>query len=188
VGVAAALRRWGPTAVWLLLAGLALALAPAVPVSKAFQPRYAGLAWVAVAAAFAFGCSALRKGGIVSSGAAIALAAIACAAALSANRRAWDSRYAVAERMSDEGRFFLRMGAGDFLRRPRIPPAAMNELRWLKEERLGLARGAGWFADDLFLCEHASRVGRLFEYREAGRAIADATADLPAERARYCGA
>lgn len=188
LGIAAALRAGGRTAAGLLALALVLGLAPAVPVSKAFQPRYAGLAWVALAIAFAFGCRALLERGALARRGGIVLAAVAIAAALAVNRGAWHARYAVAERMSAEGRFFLDMRAGDFLRGPRIPAAAMNELRWMKEDALGGPRGAGWFADDLFLCEHSERVVRMFEYRDAARAVADATPDIPAVRSRYCGA
>jgi hypothetical protein len=187
LGVAACLRRHGARAAGLLAAALALALAPVLPVSKAFQPRYAGLAWLAVAVAFAFGCSALARAGRGSRAAALALAALACAAALAVNRGAWAPRLALAERMSAEGRAFLGLNRGDYLRHPSIPPAAMNELRWWKEEGLALRRGGGWFADDLYLCAHGGSVARLYEYAEEGRGVVETTAELPELRAGYCG-
>jgi hypothetical protein len=171
----------------LFVLALVLAVAPAIPVSKAFQPRYAGLAWVAIVAAFAFGCRALLERGRAGRRVAIGLAVFALASSLAVNRAAWGTRYAAAERMSIEARSFLEMRDGDFLRQPRIPAAAMNELRWLKEDALGLPRGARWFADDLFLCEHSERVSRMFEYRDATRRVSEATADLRRTSAAYCG-
>ena len=186
-GIAAALRDGGRRAAGLLLAALVLSVAPIVPVSKAFQPRYAALAWLAVVVAFAFGCAALLRAGARARRAGVALGVTACLAAGAVHARAREAPYAAAERMSAEGRFFLDMKEGDWLRRPAIPAAAMNELRWLKEDALGLARGAGWFADDFYLCDHGSGISHLYEYRDRGRAVVDATAELPPQRARYCG-
>jgi len=139
-GVAAALWVSGRRGAGLFAAALVLALAPVVPVAKAFQDRYAGLAWVAVCAAFGFGCAALARRGRAP--AAAGLAASALVAAVLVQRRAGESRWATAERMSAEGMSFMGMSAGEHLRHPAIPPAAMVELRWLKEDGLGRARGA----------------------------------------------
>jgi len=188
VGIAAALRDGRGRAAGLLVAGLALSVAPIAPVSKAFQPRYAALAWLTVVVAFSFGCAGLLRagGGSRARSAGVALAAAACLAAAAVHVRAGEASHASAGRMSAEGRFFLSMKDGDWLRRPAIPAAAMNELRWLKEDALGLPRGAGWFADDVYLCGHADRISRMYEYRDAQRTVVDATAVLPAQRSRYC--
>jgi len=186
VGIAAAVRDGGRRAAGLLAAALALSVAPIAPVSKAFQPRYAVLAWLAVVVAFAFGCAALLRAGARSRSVGIALAAAACVAAAAVHVHAGETSYAAAGRMSAEGRFFLSMRDGDWLRRPAIPAAAMNELRWLKEDALGLPRGSGWFADDVYLCDHADRISRMYEFRDVERAVVDATSVLPAQRSRYC--
>ena len=89
--------------------------------------------------------------------------------------------------MSGEELAFCSMGPGDALRRPSVPPAAMKELARFKEQRLGLAAGTRWFADDLFLCVHRFDVGRLFEYVEAERRVHESTVRLSEIRTQSCG-
>jgi hypothetical protein len=141
-----------------------------------------------VAVTFGFGVQALGETEAAGRAVGLAAAAAAIVGALAANRSVWGTRYSVAERMSVEGRAFLAMGPGDLLRAPAIPPAAMHELRWLKESRLRLARGSGWFADDLYLCEAARPIRRLFEYAAGSRSVEDVTGRLQTIRAAYCGA
>ena len=181
---AATFRRRG--AGLLLLGALLLALLPVVPVSGSFQARYGGLAWLAVAVAFGFGLRALWGRGSRFRALAGLLAAVALAAAYAGNRIRWRESLGRAERMSAEETFFLRMKDRELLRHPLAPPAAMKELRWLKEEYLGLSRGAGWFADDLYLCEPAREIARIWQYRTETRSIEDVTSLLSGIRASYC--
>ena len=175
-----------PRAALLFLGALLLALAPVLPVSRSFHARYGGLAWLAVAVAFAFGIRALLERGAGFRVLAAVLAAIAVGAAYAASRSRWNESFARAEQMSAEGKFFLRMEGNELLRHPLVPPAAMKELRWLKEEHLGLPRGAGWFADDLYLCETPREAGRVWQYRRATHSIAEVTSLLPGIRSGYC--
>lgn len=164
----------------VLALSILLVLTPIVPVSKATDPRYGVLAWLLLAVAFGFGYRELPGGY-----AAFLLAAVLALATLIANRQEWQRRMEEAERMSEEGRSFLSMPSGDLLRHPRIPAAAMNETRWLKEEFLGRPKGSGWFADDIYLCRTRPE-GRIWEYREPAKAVRDMTAQARDAAARYC--
>ncbi|HEX7182168.1 MAG TPA: hypothetical protein VF756_10020 [Thermoanaerobaculia bacterium] len=163
-----------------------LVLAPVLPVSTKFEPRYAVPAWLLAVVAFAFGARALAERGRPFRLLAAGLAVVACAGGLVANRRDWEGRFARAERMSIENRSFLSLGEGDFLRRPLSPSASLGELRWWKEEMWGLPRGAGWFLDDLYLCLRGEEIRRLWAYDPVEREVKDVTRDLPAIRRRYC--
>jgi hypothetical protein len=160
---------------------LGMAVAPIVPVSKEMQPRYAVMAWLWLCVAFAIGVATLpakiRHGLIIAT----------LAVVMVANRQEWARVYAQSNRMSAEARAFVAYGAGDMLRRPAIPPAAMGELRWLKEEHLRGPRGSGWFYDDLYLCNGASLAGkRIHEWIPAQRAVLDVTKSIPMQAKRYC--
>ena len=170
----------------LFVCALVLALAPVLPVSKTFHARYGGLAWLVIAVAFGFGIRALLDRGSRFRVLAWLLAVVAVGATYAGNRSQWHDRLARGQRMSAEARFFLGMKGGDLLRHPLVPPAAMNELRWFKEEHLVLSRGAGWFSDDLFLCEPSREVRRLWQYRSATDTIEDVTSLLPGIRSGYC--
>ena len=54
--------------------------------------------------------------------------------------------------MSAEEIFYVGMSAKELLRQPLVPPAAMKELRWYRENVLGHGASGGWFADDFFAC------------------------------------
>lgn len=184
-GVGAALfRRRG--ALLSALCVLPLVVLPVLPVSKAFHPRYGGLAWLAVVVVFGLGIRTLLDEGGWLRAAAWILGIVAVGAAFAGNRSQWQARLAKAERMSAEERFFLRMKDGELLRHPLVPPAAMNELRWFKEDYLGLSRGSGWFADDLYLCRESREIGRIWQYQNATRSIEDITSMLPGIRSGYC--
>jgi hypothetical protein len=184
-GLAAGLFRQRRAAL-LFFGTLLLALAPILPVSKSFHPRYGGLAWLAIAVAFGFGIRALLDRGAGFRGFAWLVAAVAIASAYAGNRSRWRESLARAERMSAEAKFFLRMNEKELLRHPLVPPASMNELRWFKEEHLGLNRGAGWFADDLYLCGPSRKIERIWQYRRATGSIEDVTSLLPGIRSGYC--
>jgi hypothetical protein len=172
----------------LLLVAIALILLPLVGASKAFRPRYAGLAWVTIVVAFGFGVEALMSRGRDRHVFAGLIAALAVVAALKANRNAWQGAYARAERGSVEGRAFLEMKDRELLRNPEIPPAAMHHLKWMKETLLGGPKGAGWFDDDLYVCRSDSLVQSVKQYDLKDRSVVDVTARLPEIRSRYLAA
>ncbi len=177
---------WRHPATLAILAGATLLIVgPIVPVAKTVNERFGALPWLLAVVAFVFGCRSLASGSRAGRWAAAALITLAAGAAFVANRLDWRVRYAAAERMSAEGRFFLSMAPGDLLRAPRVPPAAMTETRWLKEERLNLPAGAGWFADDVFLCGGVRR-GRIWEYLESEGRVADVTARVSQAARRHC--
>lgn len=184
-GLGAALFRRRRAAL-LFFCALLLVLAPILPVSKTFHPRYGGLAWLAIAVAFGFGIRAWLDRGARFRGLAWLVAAVAVGAAYAGNRSHWRESLARAERMSAEARFFLRMKDKETLRHPLVPPAAMNELRWFKEEHLGLPRGAGWFADDLYVCERSRDIDEIWQYQSATRSIENVTSLVPGIRSGYC--
>ncbi len=185
-GVAVAVFTSRRAALLLALAA-ALALLPVLPVSTEMEPRYAVAAWLAAIVAFAAGCDRLARRGGAARAAALGLAAAAAVAVLwsfSGLRGETDRRM---RRLSSEGRAFLALGPGDFLRHPLGHPASFPELRWLKEERLRLPRGGGWFYDDLFLCTRGSEIRRLWEYDPARARVAEVTPRLAALRSGHCG-
>lgn len=179
VGVGRAIR----TRQALLFAGLTLlfAVAPIIPVSKEMQPWYAVLPWLWLSVVFTLGAAKLRPN------ARYALLGAAAVAVIIANRQEWTREYARALRMSDEARAYMTLDSSSVLRRPAIPPSSMPELRWLKEEHLQRARGAGWFYDDLYLCSSALTGKRIYEYLPARREVAEVTARIPDLARAYCG-
>jgi hypothetical protein len=164
---------------------LVLALAPVLPVSVHMEPRFAVAAWVTAAVALACAGAGWAGRGGAFRAAALGLALVAVAGGLAANRRDWAVRLADAERRSAEGRLFLTLKPGVLLRQPLGPPGPLGELRWWKEDVLGLPRGAGWFMDDLYLCLHPE-TGRVWGWRAAVRRIADLTQQVPILRRSFC--
>jgi hypothetical protein len=178
VGAAGAVR----TKQTLTFAAITLlfALAPIVPVSKEMQPWYAVLPWLWLCVVFALGAARLTPN------ARAALLLAAAATAVVANRQEWTHEYARALRMSEEARAYMRLDSASLLRRPAIPPSSMPELRWLKEDYLQQARGAGWFYDDLYLCSSALTGKRIYEYLPARREVGEVTARIPDLARAYC--
>lgn len=178
IGVLLAVR----TRQTLLFAAVALvfAVAPLISQSKDMQTSHAVLPWIWACAVFALGAATLRPN------TRVALLGIAAAAVVIANRQEWTREYARALRMSAEGRAFMTLDSTSLLRRPAIPPSSMPELRWLKEEHLQRARGAGWFYDDLYLCSSALTGKRIYEYVPARREVAEVTARIPDLARAYC--
>ncbi len=178
IGVGLAIR----TRQALLFAGVTLlfAILPIIPVSKQMQPWYAVLPWLWLCCVFALGAATLRGASRV------LLLGVAAVAVVIANRQEWTREYARALRMSDEARAYMTLDSSSLLRRPTIPPSSMPELRWLKEEHLQRARGAGWFYDDLYLCGSALAGKRIYEYLPARREVAEVTARIPDLARAYC--
>ncbi|HEV8578785.1 MAG TPA: hypothetical protein VGX68_06835 [Thermoanaerobaculia bacterium] len=183
VGILALLLMRGWKATALFAFALILAALPALPVSTRMEPRYALPAWLVVAVAFAAGCRTLAAARR-RTGAALALAA--CASGLWLNRQDWAVRFARVERMSAENRFLLEMRKEDVLRHPLTLAASLRELAWMKEAVFHRPPGGGWFQDDLYLCVHRGRLGRVWGYDEASHRIVDLAPSIPALRARHC--
>jgi hypothetical protein len=150
------------------------------------EPRYAIAAWLVAAVTFPFACRDLERWGRGGRQAAGLLALVACLGGLVANRQDWTVRLADSERRSAEWRAFLTLAPGELLRRPLGVPGELGELRWWKEDVLGLPRGAGWFLDDLYLCLHPPP-GRVWGWDDGARRVADLTPRLPALRRSSCG-
>ena len=168
-------------------AGLALAMAPVLPVSTVFEPRFALMSWLAVAIAGAFAGAAWSTRGQTPRRAAIAVALVAVGLGALVNRQAWADGFGESLRRSAEGRYFVSMKAGELVRRPAGLPAELGELRWFREQYLGLPRGAGWFLDDLYLCLHPE-TGPVAGWDALSRRMVDLTWQVPAIRHRYCEA
>ncbi len=175
-----------PRRVGSIVGSAALLLAPVIPVSKSVNGRFGALLWVLLVAVFLSGCDRLASGTAGGRPAAILLLGAAAVVTMGSSRTEWHLQFDKAFGMSEEGRCFLSMAPGDLLRQPRNPDATMNETRWLKEEYLHLQRGAGWFADDIYLCRAPSPPGRIWEYDDAQRRIRDVTAEAHDRAARYC--
>jgi hypothetical protein len=168
-------RKFAP----LTIAALAtLALAPVIPVMKAFEARYAFALWLVVVITIVAGASVIEIRWL-----RLSLLAIAIVATLAANRMEWRTTMAIAERMSAEGRWFLAANADAVLRRPAIPPAAMGELVWLKSLS-GRPSGTRWFYDDIFLC--SANAPAIREFDDASDAIHDVTLPVQQSRGAVC--
>jgi hypothetical protein len=163
-----------------ILAVLALTIAPFLPMARKFESRFVLAFWLACAVIAVAGFLTLKNRSVT-----IAMLIIAPVLALVVNRQVWAGEFARSQRMSDESRVFFDLGAGDALRQPSVPPAAMNELQWLKETRLHRASGTTWFDDDIYLCEHRPLPRRVFSYDASRRAVIQ-RGDMDAIRNRYC--
>ena len=172
IGVAASLRN--RRAIVLFLVALFLAAAPVVPVSKEMQRRYVVMPWLCLSMAFVAGVETLRRQRAI---AAVLLIA-APALAIVTNRQEWRYEFARTKRMSDEGRVFFDLPSNGVLRTPIIPPAAMDELSWLKTDYAKRDAGAGWFYDDLYLCSHDTSGKRFWQYAPATRDVREVTTPI----------
>jgi len=168
--------------------GILLTILPVLPVAKAFHLRYGGLPWLAACVGLSLGCWSLSlRGGRAAPFAARLLMSVAIVSAFAVNRDVWKTRQQTAERMSREETFFLGMDANELLRKPLAPPAAMKELRWYKENVLGHAAGAGWFADDFFACAGGIGGSRVWGWDARRKAVVDVTAQMREAAGAYCG-
>lgn len=159
----------------LIALALFLAVAPIVPVAKEMQPRFAVMAWLVLSCAVAI---AVPKGkaGAAALGVVVLLTLVV-------NRQAWADEMRRARRMSDEGRFFFYdIPPGAVLREPAIPPAALGEIRWLKEDYARRPAGATWFYDDYFRCAHDLGAAPVWSYEPAARGLVRQTADQARQR------
>jgi hypothetical protein len=167
---------------------LLLVVIPIVPSSKEVSAHLTVVAWVWLCALFAAGLSRMKTV------AASALFVAAAIALLVANRQEWGDEIARSERMSGEALAFMDLDGAALLRTPAIPPAAMTELQWLKEQYYHRAYGTGWFYDDLYLCTTALQEGakrglkgrRVYEYRPERREVIEVTARIPDFARAYC--
>lgn len=89
-------------------------------------------------------------------------------------------------RMSEEGKFFLSLGGRDLIRQPLSPVSAMLELKRMKEEQWGLARGAGWFYDDLFLCVRDLGGKKIWSWNSRLRRHENMAEGISKARQSYC--
>ncbi len=180
IGVIAAMRtRRGAV---LVAIGLLIAIAPIAPMSAHMQERLALGAWLCLTIAFTFGVTAFRP----AIGACLIVSALAVV--IITNRQGWSLEFDSAFRMSSEARAFFALRSNDLLRAPLVPPAAMSEMRWLKEDRQGKQRGAGWFYDDIFLCEGHGAGRRIWQYEDSVQRVVEITSRVQSIARRYCGA
>ena len=151
-------------AMLIAAAGLVLAIAPILPVSKEMQPRFALLPWLWLCAGFALGITRIEKFRGVVIGAVLVLAVFA-------NRMEWAFQYTRSKRMSEEARVWVHEKGDILLRNPAIPPGTMPELQWLKEDYFPHAHGSRWFYDDIYLCTHPLAGRRILEYNPRSRLV-----------------
>lgn len=180
IGVGIALRMRSVRDAILIGALLVVSIAPTLPMAKKFESRFAIAIWLC--------CALIATAGLMTIPNARLRNALLIAIPLLTiivNRQTWSREYALSRRMSDEARAFIELGAGDALRMPAVPPAAMGELNWLKETCLGRASGAEWFYDDIFLCSGRAMPRRVFTWSEARRDVVAITG-ISTLRDRYC--
>jgi hypothetical protein len=164
-----------------IVLAFAAAIGPIIPVAVYYEHRFAWCAWICTVIVFAAGTDTLRNR-------RLALSLMIAAPLLGAvvNRQQWKSEFTLAKRMSDEGRVFTDLGAGDFIRMPAITPGVMFQVAWVKEFLLHRSPGTLWFYDDLYLCS-GQRPKRVFGFDERTKEVREMTAQIPAIASRYCG-
>lgn len=180
IGAGIALRCRSKRDVLAILTAVTVAAAPFIPMARSMEMRYTLPLWLCLVVISVAGFATLSKRP------AFACVVVLLMLTLVVNRSAWPSEYERATRMSEEGRTFVSLGTGDAIRNPSIPPAAMSELRWLKEELLNRTPGTRWFYDDLFLCETADLPERVLEWVDARRSLVDVTAGMTQLRRKHC--
>jgi hypothetical protein len=158
----------------------AAAIGPILPVAVYYDHRFAWCAWICAAIVFAAGADTLRNRRL-----ALSLMIAAPLIGAMVNRQQWKNEFALAKRMSDEGRVFIDLGAGDFIRMPAITPGVMFQVAWVKEFLLHRPPGTLWFYDDLYLCS-GQRPRRVFGFDERTKEVREMTAQIPAIASRYC--
>lgn len=136
---------------WAALAAGFCAIAPIVPVSLEMQARY-----VLITAIF-LSIAAVR-GNVAQIAAVIVLAVVT-------HRVSWGAALRSSQRMSDEGRVFSRLAAGDVLYKPAVPPQTLVHLKNLTQS------AGGWQYDELPICRDEMRSARLFTYDRATRTV-----------------
>jgi hypothetical protein len=156
------------------------AVGPIIPVAMNYDHRFAWCAWICTAIVFAAGTDTLRNRRL-----ALSLMIAAPLAGAMVNRQQWKSEFTRAKRMSDEGRVFTDLAAGDFIRMPAITPGMMFQVAWVKEFLMHRPAGALWFYDDLYLCS-GQRPRRVFGFDERTKEVREMTAQIPAIASRYC--
>lgn len=163
-----------------IVIAFAAAIGPIVPVAAHYEHRFAWGAWICAAIVFAAGTDTLRNRRL-----ALSMMIAAPLLGLFVNRQQWKSELNLARRMSDEGRVFTDLAAGDFIRMPAIPAGEMFQLAWIKEFLLHRPAGTLWFYDDLYLCS-GQRPRRVFGFDERTKEVREMTAEIPAIASRYC--
>lgn len=165
----------------VLIAGLLiLSIAPTLPLAKKVESRFTIVMWLCCSLIAVAGFMTISDTRVRSS-----LLIVAALLAIIVNRQTWQREYSSARRMSDEARVFFNLGAGDALRMPAVPPAAMGELQWLKEAYLRRPPGAAWFYDDIFLCTSRALPRRVFTWSEPRREAVEIPG-IASFRDRYC--
>jgi hypothetical protein len=158
----------------LMVVAALVAVLPIVPVSYKIETRYVLVAWILAAVGVAFVARAAPH-----------LAAIAIpvviVAALIANRFEWETSYALVTRMSAEGRALAASGKDDVLLDPVVPPAAVDEERWLvRSVKRGQAEGSVLY-DSLAVCW--GKDARFLAYDARSRRVVALTMDAVARSA-----
>jgi len=164
----------------LAILALALVVVPIIPVSKDVGPRLTTPVWLWLCVLFAVGMTRMKTV------TANALFVAAAAALVVANRQQWVEEFGRSQRMSDEARAYIEIDGASMLRTPVVPPAAMAELKWLKEEHFRRALGSGWFYDDLYLCSAQLTGRRVYEYHQDRREVIEVTSRIPDFARAYC--
>ncbi|HXI11666.1 MAG TPA: hypothetical protein VNM92_03360 [Thermoanaerobaculia bacterium] len=150
--------------------GVAAAITPLIPVAKVVEPRFAVISWalIVISAVSGFRMLATRIHWRWLSPSLVMLGAVFVCFD---GHKVLQSRVVDARRMSSEARAFVQMEPDGALRNPIVPPAAMGEFRWLKENYLNKPPGSGWFYDDSHLCA-GPLPKNVYEYQESsGRPV-----------------
>jgi hypothetical protein len=163
-------------ALLLVIVAAIVVLGPILPVAKQVDRRYVLVPWLAWSVVFVVGAKQRKV-----------LLIAAPLLLIVANRQEWASVFATRLRMSNEARFMVDMPPNGILGDVATPPAAMQELNWLKLERLGRPAGALWYYDDFYLCSHDMTGKRVWTYDAKTKSIVEITSRVQEVTKRYCG-
>jgi hypothetical protein len=160
----------------LVIVAAIVVLGPILPVAKQVDRRYVLVPWLAWSVVFVVGAKQRKV-----------LLIAAPLLLIVANRQEWASVFATRLRMSNEARFMVDMPPNGVLGNVATPPAAMQELNWLKLERLGRPAGALWYYDDFYLCSHDLTGKRVWTYDAKTKSIIEITSRVQDVAKSYCG-
>lgn len=155
---------------------LLLTLAPTLPVSTVYEPRFAVLSAMVLSVGLLLSLRSSKLRVVASS--------IVLLLLLLSNRREWRFDLLRSSRMSAEARHAVYGDAEKVLWKPLTPPATLGELAWLRgaRRRTGNPR---WLYDGHALCDDDAR--SAFAVWSANvRRVVDATAAVHEELTKDC--
>ena len=163
-----------------VLAAVVAVLGPLAPVAFQPEPRWAAVGWVLLLFGLAAAVAACPRAWRAGVWAGLLVVAVA------GHFVNWPRTVAGVRRIDTENRAFLSLDAGDQVRHPASPAAALVELAAFKSEVLNLGAGPAWFADDFYLCVDDRLARTTWEYDAALESMVDRTRAVQALAVAHC--